>query len=130
MLKKPLFTRKNQDCTAKNQIGNIVFNYRFTGNSRIETADTELWKIMQRILHPYSMDFNHKYHFTGHLFESRYTACIIEDDRYFLEVSRYIHLNPVKALMVREPLAYEYSSYGLFAGDERMDDRRRWCLSP
>ena len=89
----------------------------------IETADTELWKIMQRILHPYSMDFNHKYHFTGHLFESRYTACIIEDDRYFLEVSRYIHLNPVKALMVREPLAYEYSSYGLFAGDERMDDR-------
>ena len=57
----------------------------------IETADTELWKIMQRILHPYSMDFNHKYHFTGHLFESRYTACIIEDDRYFLEVSRYIH---------------------------------------
>ena len=35
MLKKPLFTRKNQDCTAKNQIGNIVFNYRFTGNSRI-----------------------------------------------------------------------------------------------
>ena len=89
----------------------------------IETADTELWKIMQRILHPYSMDFNHKYHFTGHLFESRYTACIIEDDRYFLEVSRYIHLNPVKALMVREPLAYEYSSYGLFTGDERIDDR-------
>jgi REP element-mobilizing transposase RayT len=38
----------------------------------IETADTELWKIMQRILHPYSIDFNHKYHFTGHLFESRY----------------------------------------------------------
>ena len=36
MLKKPLFTRKNQDCTAKNQIGNIVFNYRFTGNSRIK----------------------------------------------------------------------------------------------
>ena len=35
MLKKPLFTRKNQDCTAKNKIGNIVFNYRFTGNSRL-----------------------------------------------------------------------------------------------
>ena len=35
---------------------------------------------MQRILHPYSMDFNHKYHFTGHLFESRYTACIIEGE--------------------------------------------------
>ncbi len=80
----------------------------------VETAQEELWKIMQKILHPYSMDFNHKYNFTGHLFESRYTACLIEDDRYFLEVSRYIHLNPVKAQMVREPLAYDYSSYGLF----------------
>ena len=82
----------------------------------IETGQTELWKIMQRMLHPYSMDFNHKYNFTGHLFESRYTACLIEDDRYFLEVSRYIHLNPVRAQMVREPLAYEYSSYRLFVG--------------
>ena len=35
-----------------------------------------------------------------------------------LEVSRYIHLNPVKALMVREPLAYEYSSYALFVSDK------------
>ena len=55
--------------------------------------------------------------FTGHLFEGRYTACIIEDERYFLEVSRYIHLNPVKAKMVREPLDYEYSSYPLFMSD-------------
>ena len=83
----------------------------------IETGDVELWKIMQKMLHPYSMDFNHKYNFTGHLFESRYTACIIEDERYFLEVSRYVHLNPVKAEMVREPLTYEYSSYGTFFKD-------------
>ena len=50
------------------------------------------------------------YDYTGHLFESRYTSCLIEDERYFLEVSRYIHLNPVKAMMVREPQAYSYSS--------------------
>ncbi len=80
----------------------------------IETADIELWKIMQRILHPYAMNFNRKYNYTGHLFENRYTACLIEDERYFLEVSRYIHLNPVKAQMVREPLGYEYSSYEKF----------------
>ena len=80
----------------------------------IETVDIELWKIMQRILHPYAMNFNRKYNYTGHLFENRYTACLIEDERYFLEVSRYIHLNPVKAQMVREPLGYEYSSYEKF----------------
>ena len=84
----------------------------------LETGSAELWKVMQKILHPYSMDFNHKYNFTGHLFESRYTACLIEDDRYFLEVSRYIHLNPVKAQMVREPLSYDYSSYGVFVNPE------------
>lgn len=66
----------------------------------LETSDVALWKIMQRILRPFSMDFNRKYKITGHVFESRYTACIIEDDRYLLEVSRYIHLNPVKAAMV------------------------------
>ena len=67
----------------------------------IETEKTDLSKIMQKILHPYSMDFNHKYDFTGHLFESRYTSCLIEDERYFLEVSRYIHLNPVKEIVNR-----------------------------
>jgi REP element-mobilizing transposase RayT len=41
----------------------------------VETGGEELWKMMQKMLHPYSMDFNHKYNLTGHLFESRYTAC-------------------------------------------------------
>ena len=80
----------------------------------IETGGAELWKIMQRMLHPYARIFNGKYHFSGHLFEGRYSACLIEDERYFLEASRYIHLNPVKARMVREPLDYQYSSYGIF----------------
>ena len=80
----------------------------------IETQDKELWKIMHKLLLSYAANYNIKYQMTGHLFENRYNACLIEDDRYFLEVSRYIHLNPVKAQMVREPLAYHYSSYGLF----------------
>ncbi len=80
----------------------------------IETEDVELWKIMQKILSVYAEEFNHRHSYTGHLFEGRYTACLIEDDIYFLEASRYIHLNPVKAQMVREPIAYEYSSYSKF----------------
>ena len=83
----------------------------------LETNDIQLSKIMQKILHPYSMEFNHKYNFTGHVFESRYTACLVENERYFLEVSRYIHLNPVKAQMVRNPIDYKYSSYDLFVLD-------------
>ena len=89
----------------------------------IETGEDELWKVMQKILHPYSMDFNNKYKLTGHVFESRYIASIIEDERYFLEVSRYIHLNPVKARIVRKPLDYEYSSYGLFIKKDGREKR-------
>lgn len=86
----------------------------------VETKETELYKIMQKILYLYSIDFNRRYRLTGHLFESRYTACLIEDERYFLEVSRYIHLNPVKAMMVRNPYDYKYSSYKLFV--DRQED--------
>ena len=84
----------------------------------VETQDKELWKIMHKLLLLYAANYNIKYQLTGHLFENRYNACLIEDERYFLEVSRYIHLNPVKAMMVREPQAYEYSSYGLFGNSD------------
>jgi hypothetical protein len=84
----------------------------------IETEDVEIWKIMHRLLLTYAANYNIKYKVTGHLFENRYIGELIEDDRYFLEVSRYIHLNPVKAGMVREPLSYEYSSYGLYVAGE------------
>lgn len=94
----------------------------------IETGDTELWKLMQKILSVYAEEFNHKHGYNGHLFEGRYTASLIEDERYFLEVSRYIHLNPVKAMMVRDPEAYQYSSYRLFMeenGEDHMNERDR-----
>ena len=84
----------------------------------IETSDTELWRIMQKIKSVYAEEFNHRHKYTGHLFEGRYAASLIEDERYFLEVSRYIHLNPVKAMMVREPLMYKYSSYSLYVSGE------------
>ena len=95
----------------------------------LETGDIELWKIMHKLLLLYASNYNIKYKLTGHLFENRYTACLIEDERYFLEVSRYIHLNPVKAQMVRSPLDYEYSSYGLFvdAGHDSPEDLQATC---
>ena len=84
----------------------------------VQTGSQELWKFMKKLLGSYARYFNDRYDYKGHLFEKRYTACLIEDDRYLLEASRYIHLNPVKALMVRGPLDYEYSSYKAFVGEE------------
>ena len=54
----------------------------------LETAGTELWRIMQKVLSIYAESFNHRHSYTGHVFEGRYTACLIEDERYFLEVRR------------------------------------------
>lgn len=81
---------------------------------QMTTGTDPIWKIMQRFMNFYARTFNLKYGYEGHLFDSRYTSALIEDDRYFLEVSRYIHLNPVKAQMVKEPLSYPYSSYELY----------------
>ena len=48
---------------------------------------------------------------TGHLFQGRYRAEMIEDESYYWTVSRYIHLNPVRAGLVARPEQWEWSSY-------------------
>ena len=83
----------------------------------VSTINHEIWKIMKYLMHNYAMYFNRKYQTRGHVFDARYVSCLVEDGRYFLEVSRYIHLNPVKAHMVREPLSYKYSSYLSFLSE-------------
>ena len=83
----------------------------------IETEIENVSIIMQKLLGRYAKSYNHRHSFCGHLFEHRYIAQVIEDERYFLEVSRYIHLNPVKAHIVDDPFDYEYSSYRWFVHD-------------
>ena len=55
---------------------------------------------------------------TGHLFERRYGARLIDVDAYFLTVLRYIHLNPVKAQIVSDPGQYPWSSHRAYLGHE------------
>ena len=47
----------------------------------------------------------------GHLFQGRYKAILVDRDNYLLELSRYLHLNPVRAKMTEKPEDYFYSSY-------------------
>ena len=86
----------------------------------LDTGHTEIWKFMWELQRSYAMFFNQKYHFSGHLYEKRYTSCLIEDPVYLLEASRYIHLNPVKAGMVRQALDYPYSSSSHFVGNQQI----------
>ncbi len=82
----------------------------------LETEQTEIWKIMKRINQIYAAYYNEKYRLTGHLFQGRYKSCLVENDSYFLQTSRYIHLNPVKAKMVPRAEAYPWSSYSTLIG--------------
>ena len=55
--------------------------------------------------------FNVKRKRSGHSFQGRYKALLVDIDEYAQEFSRYIHLNPVKAGMVEKPEQYKWSSY-------------------
>ena len=54
---------------------------------------------------------NRQYNRTGSLWQGRYKASLVQNDRYLLTCYRYIELNPVRAGMVRHPSDYPYSSY-------------------
>jgi REP element-mobilizing transposase RayT len=77
----------------------------------IEVSENPLSKLMQSLQFRYTRNFNIKYKKSGHLFQGRYKAILCEKDSYFLELSAYIHLNPVRAGLVSDPSRYQWSSY-------------------
>jgi len=79
----------------------------------IETVGPDLGKIMKFVNYRYTIFFNKKYSRSGHLFGSRYYCKIIQKDKYFSSVLRYIHLNPVKAGLSKS-LNCSWSSYGAY----------------
>lgn len=87
----------------------------------IKTEKEPLTSIMRRLNSKYTKYFNKKYDYVGHLFQGRYFAEIINNREHLLDVSRYIHLNPVKAKIVSNPKDYKWSSYSRFV--ETYDNR-------
>lgn len=77
----------------------------------IETIEDPLGNIFQAFHSSYAIYFNTKYNYTGHLFEGRYKSLLIKDNRQLLDVSAYIHLNPVQAKIVGSAADYLWSSY-------------------
>jgi len=77
----------------------------------METPNANLSKVMHYINGSYTTYFNKKRRRSGHLFQGRYKSIIVDKDSYLLELSRYIHLNPVRAGMVQKPEDYQHSSY-------------------
>ncbi|MCL0065836.1 transposase [Dehalococcoidia bacterium] len=87
----------------------------------IETPYANIKQVMQNINTSYSVYVNRKYQRVGHLFQGRYKAFIVDNEGYLLELSRYLHLNPVRAKIVEKPQDYRWSSYGDYADGGRRD---------
>ncbi|HUC97002.1 MAG TPA: transposase [Candidatus Polarisedimenticolaceae bacterium] len=69
----------------------------------IETPEANLIKGMRHSNGVFTQWFNRRHKRSGHLFQGRYNAILIERDSCFLELARYIVLNPVRAAMVKHP---------------------------
>lgn len=107
---------------AKESYDFYLYSYCLMTNHvhlQIETINIDIGVIMKRINMTYAIYFNQKYNFVGHLFQGRYRSELIEADPHNLEISRYIHLNPVKAEMVELPQEYSWSSYQSYLGEKQ-----------
>jgi putative transposase len=85
----------------------------------VETPEPNLSAGMQYLGGSYTSYFNWRYKRSGHLFQGRFKAHLVQTEGYFREVSRYIHLNPVRAGMVARPQDYQWSSYPGYAQGRR-----------
>jgi putative transposase len=85
----------------------------------LETPSGNLPQIMRHINGAYTTYFNVKRGRSGHLFQGRYKSILVDIDEYAKELSRYIHLNPVRAKMVKTPEEYEWSSYKFYIGEKK-----------
>ncbi|OQB24679.1 MAG: Transposase IS200 like protein [Firmicutes bacterium ADurb.Bin182] len=99
---------------CKKLSGFDLYGYCLMGNHvhlLIKEKSETIEQIMKRIGTRYVIRYNRKYRRCGHLFQDRFKSEAVEDDSYFLTVLRYIHQNPQKAELCKEPDQYPWSSY-------------------
>ena len=90
-----VLTETSTPCFAWTLIPNHLHLLLRTGTSPIAT-------VMRRLLTGYAVTFNRRHRRHGQLFQNRYKSILCQEDLYLLELVRYIHLNPLRARIVKE----------------------------
>ena len=117
----------DQDRTVfLNVLGEVISRFRWRchayclmGNHyhlMIETPEGNLTKGMRQLNGVFTQWSNRRHKRSGHVFQGRYKAILVDRESYFLELARYIVLNPVRAAMVKHPNQWKWSSYGATSG--------------
>ncbi|HEV8267583.1 MAG TPA: transposase, partial [Thermoanaerobaculia bacterium] len=104
---------------ASGETGLKVLAYCLLSNHlhlAVQAASVPLSEVIGPLHSKYARYFNQRHGRTGHLFESRYRAILVDRDSYLLSVVRYIHLNPVKARLASSPERFPWSSHKAYTG--------------
>jgi len=84
----------------------------------LRTGQANLSRLMRHINGEYTRTFNRRHGVTGHVFQGRYHAVVVDRDAYLIEVCRYVELNPVRAGLVHAVDEWPWSSYGAHVGTQ------------
>jgi REP element-mobilizing transposase RayT len=119
---------------ANERFSIIIHTYCLMSNHfhlLVQTPEPNLSRAMQWINVSYATYFNRKRGRYGHLFQGRFKAILIDADGYLKHLSRYIHVNPVRAKIVSTPSKYQWSSYSAYIGKEKTPQflKTDWLLS-
>jgi REP element-mobilizing transposase RayT len=90
----------------------------------LKTGNVPIATVMRRLLTGYAVSFNLRHNRSGHLFQNRYKSILCQEDAYLLELVRYIHLNPLRAGLVRtmhQLDRYRYCGHGVLMGKINKD---------
>ncbi|EKD85329.1 MAG: hypothetical protein ACD_38C00042G0001 [uncultured bacterium] len=100
----------------------IIYSYCLLPNHyhlQVKAREDHLAKILSSLQASHSGYFNRKYKRTGSVLQGRFRSIIVQKEPYHLQLSKYIHLNPVKAKLVNVPADYPYSSYSEIIGQPK-----------
>lgn len=102
--------------------GCIVYGFAIMGNHYhliLRVHGESLQSAMHRLNLRYSKYFNRKNERSGHVFQGRYKAIPVWEERYLLSVLRYVHQNPVRAGICRRVEQYRWSSDGYYRENKK-----------
>jgi len=100
--------------------GHRIHAFCFMGNHihlLVQVGNIPLSKLIHNLSFRYSQFINRRHKKIGHLFQGRFKAIIIQENTYFLRLLRYIHMNPIRAHLVKEPETYLWSSHRAYLGN-------------
>jgi REP element-mobilizing transposase RayT len=90
----------------------------------VKSGETPISVVMRRLLTGHALYFNRRHKRYGHLFHNRYRSILCQEDSYFLQLVRYIHLNPIRTRAVKTIKTlnkYKYAGHAYLLGEQTND---------